>query len=826
MRNTPMKTILTLASLLLAYLPALHAADSFLIENGKASAEIVIAEKPARMTKLAAHELQTYLEKISGAKLDILSTPTAGKTHIFLGKSTHTEALKLETNGLENGAFRIASGADWLALVGPDEDFVPMEPWGRMRTPTEVARVNAEFDKITGDTFWNSYGALYMRYHKDLDVWDYDDAGTLNAVYEVLRSLGVRWYAPGDLGEVVPRQPTIPLRSVNKTVKPDFGMRRFTFYTDHTGIGEKAIWVLRLGVNQGHKIGGIAQSCHGAKFVLMREEMKQAHPEMYLLTGGKRDTKTKGSGYPDLTSALFFEKQLKYSRTMFDHFHEPMISIDLVDGYGGMTSDDPKWMAQLTPGRGWSGTMSDQVWGHINKMALELYRSHPDRLVSGLAYSAYKMPPEKIAKLSPNLVLIETRQRQSFWDEAQRNEHRSLREAWMKKLTSGKYLTWDYNINARPEQAGRPVFYTKQIASDLRELKGRTLGEMIEIYDHPAGSEGKLSYDPLALEHLNLYVTSRLWWDADQNLDALLADYFTSYYGPAAKPMKAFADFSEANWMHMGQDGAKIGEAFTLLAAAQAAADPESLPGRRIQKIADIMRPMRNLQQQLSRKHDTDLSYRVLESKQTGGLAMKNKAFDGQVLKDYWTDIRSVPLVKLTPQSPQPKASTTFQVQREDSILHIGIICHEPDMPGLRVATTTPDDTKLLEGDHITLLIETASNSYYEIAVNPAGTVLEIDHSKDGKGVNWTSGAQFAVHRGEKQWSIEIRLPITGEGSRMIDPLKGIDGAQPKDLFPWYFNLCRQRVRGTAIERTAYSATGKEDFYLPEKFAKLWGKGK
>ena len=75
------------------------------------------------------------------------------------------------------------------------------------------------------------------------------------------------------------------------------------------------------------------------------------------------------------------------------------------------------------------------------------------------------------------------------------------------------------------------------------------------------------------------------------------------------------------------------------------------------------------------------------------------------------------------------------------------------------------------------------------------------------------------------QWDIEMRLTITAEGSRMPDPLIGIDGAQPKDLFPWHFNLCRQRVRGTNSERTAYSATGKEDFYVTEKFAKLWGKG-
>ncbi|MEN9634401.1 MAG: hypothetical protein RL077_2805, partial [Verrucomicrobiota bacterium] len=532
--------MLILASLLLTALPVLHAADTFLIENGQPRAEIIIAEKPARMTKLAAKELQTYLEKISGAKLEVRTAPTAGKSHIFLGKSAHTEALKLATNGLENGAFRMASGADWLALVGPDEDFVPIEPWGRMRSTAEQARVNGEFDTITGDTFWNSFSGLYMRYHQKLDVWDYDDAGTLNAVYAFLRGLGVRWFAPGEWGEVVPRQATIVLPGVNKTVKPDFGMRRFMFYTDHTGIGDKAIWTLRLGLNQGHKIGGITQICHGMKFVLMRDEMKRAHPEMYLLTGGKRDTTTKGAGYPDLNSPLFFEQQLKYSRIMFDHFREPMISLDLVDGYGGLTSDDPKWRAQLTPERGWAGTMSEQVWGYLNRVALELSKSHPDRLVSGLAYSAYKMPPATIEKLSPNLVLIETRQRQSFWDEAKRSEHRTLREAWMQKLSSGKYLTWDYTINARSEQAGRPVIYTQQIARDLRELKGHTLGEMIEIYDHPAGKEAGFGYDPFALDHLNLYVTACLWWDAEQDLDALLADYFTSYYGPAAKPMQAF----------------------------------------------------------------------------------------------------------------------------------------------------------------------------------------------------------------------------------------------------------------------------------------------
>ncbi len=803
---------------------AVHASEVFLVQDGRPQAEIILAEKPARMAKLAASELQTYVEKISGGRLEIVTQPHEGKVPVYVGRSRFTDALKLNTEGLENGAFLMASTPQWLALLGPDEDFAPIEPWGRDRSAKETARVNAEFDKITGDTFWNHHRDVYARYHQDLDVWDYDDAGTLNAVHEYLRSLGVRWFAPGELGEVVPALKTLPLPQVNKTVKPDFGMRRFTFYTDHTGIGDKALWCFRLGLNNGHKIGGITQICHGMKFVLMREEMKKAHPEIYLLTGGKRDTTSKGSGYPDLTSPLFFEKQLKFSRAMFDHFKEPMLSIDLVDGYGGMTSDDPKWMAQLTPERGWSGSMSDHVFGYINRMALELNKSHPDRLVSGLAYSAYKLPPEKIEKFSPNFVLIETRQRQSFWEEAKRKEHQEMRLAWSKKLAPGRYLTWDYSINARPEQAGRPVYYTKQISRDLRELKGQTLGEMIEIYDHPAGKEAALGYDPLSIEHLNLYLTARLWWDADQDLETLLTDYFTSYFGKAAVPMRAFMDYSEANWMHMSQDPDKIGQAMTLLATAQAAADPQSAPGKRMQKIADMMRPLKALQQQLSRKRETDLDYRVLETDQTGGKPLTSRPFDGQIDKEYWTNVRSVGLLKTSPSDPKPVGATTFQIQREGSLLHIGIVCHEPDMPGLNITSTTPDDPRIVKGDCVTLLIETPSRAYYEISVSPSGALLEMDHAEGGKGVRWSSGAQCAVHRGNDLWSIHLRLPIVGEGAFVLDPLKGIDGSQPKALFPWHFNLGRQRVRGKNIERTAFSPTLKPDFHVPEKFAKLWGK--
>jgi hypothetical protein len=521
---------------------------------------------------------------------------------------------------------------------------------------------------------------------------------------------------------------------------------------------------------------------------------------------------------------MLLEKQVKHVRAMFDHFHEPMHNIDLVDGYSGLDADDPVWNAQQTPQRGWSGAMSDHVFGYMNRVAQEVHRSHPDKLVSALAYGAYRQPPEKIEKFSPNLALIDVRHRQEFWDEAVWNERRQWRSDWLKKLSSGKYISWDFSTNARPEQAGRPVYYTKQISRDLRELKGVSLGEQIEIYSHPAGKEKSFGYEELAIEHFNLYVTARLYWDANQDVNVMLADYCTSYYGPAAEAMKAFITHAEANWMHMSTDAVKIGESFDLLAKAKAAADPASLPGRRIQQIADTMKPLEALRVQLSRKRETDLDYRVLETVNTGAKPLGSKPLDGNVDKAHWSTVRIAPLIKLRPQDPQPKCNSSFQIQREGSTLHIGIVCLEPDMKGLQSSTTKNDDPKLLEGDHITLLIETTSRSYYEISINPSGAVYDLDYAPGGKAVDWTSGAQVAVHCGADRWSIEMRLPIVGAEAFTLDPTKGIDGAQPKDLFPWHFNLGRTRVRDGKVERTAFSPTGKDDFHVPEKFAKLWGR--
>ena len=143
----------------------------------------------------------------------------------------------------------MVSGGNWLALIGEDEDYVPKEPYARSRSDRK--RAAREWDKLTGARWAHPGVSTFKGYNKALDAWCSDKRGSLNAVYDFLRSLGVRWYAAGELGEILPTVKDIPLPKVGKTVQPDFGCRNMMFYADRFFMAsrEEALWQLRLGLN-------------------------------------------------------------------------------------------------------------------------------------------------------------------------------------------------------------------------------------------------------------------------------------------------------------------------------------------------------------------------------------------------------------------------------------------------------------------------------------------------------------------------------------------------------------------------------------------------
>jgi hypothetical protein len=541
----------------------------FIIHGGLANAEIVTAPTPPRMVTWAAQDLQEYLYKITGVELPIVTAKSPGVAlQLYVGRSAETEALNLSSRGLPSGAFRIRSGADWMAFLGEDDDYVPPSVGGG--SPSNLAI----WDGLTGHTWAHPLHSHSRSYSSAAGVWAFDKRGSLNAVHEFLRGLGVRWYFPGDLGEVVPQAANVSLARINKVVHPDFKLRKIHFmYHEfiHNNLADLK-WQARLGLNPGTELIGRSAFGHGLAYVIGREEQKLAHPEYYALFDGVRAT-TPYDGKPCLTSTGLFNENIGYVSASYDIYGERTMSVMPTDGYSRLC-EHPGCAGLDTPARGFEGRFSDYVWKYVNDVATQLNQNYPDKRVSCLAYSTFLLPPLNITTFSPNVSVGLCQWRSNFYDPAQKAMYHGLVDEWLSRLPSKEMYIYDYYLHSRDpgSWAGVPVYFPHTISENLKFLKGKSQGEFIEV--HRNYGPNNEPWHALAANHLNVYVTTRLWWDADQDVDALLDEYYTNYYGPAAAEMKAFIEFCEANWpvMRTPNGPLLIDEAMELLSAAVDAA--------------------------------------------------------------------------------------------------------------------------------------------------------------------------------------------------------------------------------------------------------------
>ncbi len=145
-----------------------------IVENGKSDFVIVTQDTPDECILTAVDELQTYLEKISGAKLEHISeSDYNGEKAIVLGE-TQLEAEITQVNREEIGAdgFLLYSDGTYFLIAGGDS------------------------------------------------------RGTLYGVYTFLEEyLGVRWFTPKL--EVVPENKDVIIdAAINRIVRPSFAVRR------------------------------------------------------------------------------------------------------------------------------------------------------------------------------------------------------------------------------------------------------------------------------------------------------------------------------------------------------------------------------------------------------------------------------------------------------------------------------------------------------------------------------------------------------------------------------------------------------------------------
>jgi len=756
--------------------------QALIVDRCQARADIVIAENPSRTAKLAAVELQNFIETISGGKPLIVTEPGRDNpVHIYVGASEHTDRLNITDDGLKYDAFRMVSGDGWLVLLGSDKEF------------GDATRLGRDIERLEG-----------------LSLSEEDGRGSLNAVYEFLREFGCRWYFPGDIGEIVPKMETIALPEVNRTVRPDFRLRHMRQYYHsfyQTPGDHEILWQLRLGINSSRRVLGSPRG-HGIIEVYRSEEVQKNHPEYFALWGGKRAIGY-ADGAPCLSSEGLFKANVEYVRSMFDK-GEAVVSVAPSDGYTTLCQCD-LCRGEDTPERGWNGLLSDYVWDYVNRVAIKVYKTHPDKKITCIAYTTYLLPPEKIEKLSPNIALIMCRWRSHFIDRSKRENFVNLLDAWLEKLPSKEIYIWDYYLHSRPGRTyeGIPVYFPHIIDEDLKSLKGISGGDYIEVSRNFPGWGKK--WHAMATNHLNVYVTARLYWDVDQDLDAMLDEYYENFYGPVAEEMKAFVEYCETDWPKSLKDAAVIDRFVEMLDDARAKAG-DTIYGKRVGMVMDYIQPLVAKRDEID-KGRKDAPVAVAEKRDRADFTL-----DGKLDEKFWDGLASYPLRELG-DGGEPDAETTFKVAWSEGFLYFAIRCAEKDMKNLRIGATENEDPNVWKGDEVELLLETPTHVYYQIAISPVGAILDVDW-KDGFDTTWSSGAEAAARHGEDFWTVEVRVPVAGAEADQVDDKNGVSGDMPSEETPWFFNVCRQRMRGDARQLSGFSPTGS-GFQNPDKFGKL-----
>ena len=462
-----------------------------IVENNKSNATIIISQKASEEDKFAAQELQTYLEKISGVRVPIeVDANSVQGNKIHIGYNQYVKTLGVSYEDLDPEGFKIKTIGDNLVLVG--------------RKPS----------------------------------------GTEFAVYTFLEKyLGVRWFWPGDLGEVVPASKKIEVGQIDLREEPDYKMRLIG--EAETGPNEPSLWGKR------NKRGGSVRGKFNGCFyeMLPPEKYAKTHPEYFSLVNGIRKTQ---DAQLCTTNPEVIKICADYVRDYFDkHKNVDVFTIEENDWVGFCecekcraldTGDKLKLFSEkppfhvppFAPGRFGEGySISDRMFTFANQMAEEISKTHPDKYVSMSSYSWHANLPKKIKKLHRNLFFQTTSSCIGHWYKPRRNEDYDQLKEWAE--IANNITIYEYYVNA--------------LWPNMYRLVPTLIGESIPQY-YKLGARYFFSQgcEDYAISGLNYYVASKLLWDTTLDVKQILEDYYAKCYGKAGRPMKKFFERLENAW--------------------------------------------------------------------------------------------------------------------------------------------------------------------------------------------------------------------------------------------------------------------------------------
>lgn len=463
------------------------AGELVLVRAGVPAATIVTAADAGDKVRSAARELQDYIAKLSGARLPLQTDadPVQGAL-VLVGASRLSAALPVTipsglTGSRREEGYVIACRGDRLLLAG------------------------------------NSDGP----YH-----------GTEYAVYEFLHRLGVRWFMPGDFGEIVPALPTIAVAEMEISERPDFTMRNWWLHAKPELAAQERLWKLRNLMNPDTADFFCIPSDSSARQVV-RPELLKEKPELFALNAdGTRNPYLPNLSNPEAVAiaAELVKKQLREKPGSYGFAPDDGLprdynpeTVKLNTGFTCM-GGRPGVPAEMSTSEEWIG--------FVNRVTAAVRQEFPDTYIATNGYANRDIPPQGVT-LDDHLVIMFA----AIWS---CTLHGYDQEHCWQKVRQGQMLqrwaalcpnVWIYGYNYQVLVSGlTPLPEFSKLRRDFPLMKQ---WGVLGFHDE---SRNVWAESGIASRCLR----ARLEWDADADVDAFLDDFFARWYGPAAKPMQAF----------------------------------------------------------------------------------------------------------------------------------------------------------------------------------------------------------------------------------------------------------------------------------------------
>ena len=438
---------------------------------------IVVAANAIPSERYAAEELQRYLERMSGARLPIVTDAEAMESReVLLGDNAHLRKLKLNIDfrRLGTDGFALRTDRKRLIIAG-----------GRPR-------------------------------------------GTLYGVYAMLEEkFGVRWFTPEF--EVVPKLPRVRLPNLSETQIPALEYRE-VYWTE---MMRDADFAARHRLNGNHyrladKHGGRAAVyypfVHSFDMLLPRE-LYQEHPEYFPLIDGKRK-----DGY--VQRCLSNPEVLKIAidrvrQWLKEHPEATIISVSQNDTFNYCQCAKCKALDDA------EGSPAASLLRFTNAIAEDVERDYPNVRIDTLAYQYSRKPPKTLRprhNVIVRLCSIECCFAHPL-EACSSPENQRFRDdiiAW--QPVAPLLYVWDYTPNFSHYQQPFPNFDALQ--PNVQFFVKHGVKGLFEEGNYSGGGNGEMG-------PLRAYVLAKLLWNPYADVQQHIAEFLGAYYGKAANNIRA-----------------------------------------------------------------------------------------------------------------------------------------------------------------------------------------------------------------------------------------------------------------------------------------------